>query len=344
MLGRIKELRAAGTAYSLAAILIVTASFVAADIPIWGDLGTFVWPQVGIALATLVGVALAGKGARHTLQLRLPRISDMLLCALMAILILPASLYLASLVMLVVELIFGSTMIDAALSGNVKAPWLTILTMCVCPAIFEELLFRGVVFKGMSQNLSIRKAILISALCFGLFHMDFQRLISQTLLGALCAFAVYRTKSIVAGMTIHFVNNGVAVGISLVAQMFEPMAEHEMVSTNLLSTFEVTAAELGVSTTMAIAVYVAVSLVMAAVSLAVTYAVLRAFINWTEPFHEQGDDVGPPLLATSELQPRDADAVYLRSKRTIAKACFIPGFIVIALTNLMVALMLTNVI
>ncbi len=341
MLGRIRELRASGIAYSLGAVLTVAASFVVIAIPLFGNLGVFLWPQLSIAITVAIGVFLAQKGARHTLSLEKPRATDLLLCALMALLILPSSLYLASLVMLLVELGFGSTMLDPALAGNLDTPWLTILTMCVCPAIFEELLFRGVVFKGLQRNLSIRKAILFSALFFGLFHMDFQRLISQTLLGALCAFAVFRTGSIASGMVIHFVNNAVAVGFSLIAQTSEPMIEEAALSASMLSELGKIATEFNLPMPVIAVAYIVISIAMIAASLALTYLVLRAFIRRTEPLVTR-NLAGEGPLSIAELDPFDADAAYLSRKRRAAWAWFIPGFIIIALANLTVAFTLTG--
>lgn len=99
----------------------------------------------------------------------------------------------------------------------------SILVIGGSAGICEELLFRGVIMRGL-ERLGIVKAILITSLLFGLLHLDFQKLLGTFLLGALIGFIVYRTNSIFAGMFAHFTNNTIAVLISYVSsRLFEIM-------------------------------------------------------------------------------------------------------------------------
>lgn len=82
--------------------------------------------------------------------------------------------------------------------------------------ICEEIMFRGVIQRGF-EKLGARKAILITALLFGLFHLDFQRLLGTFLLGALIGYIVYRTNSLFAGMFAHFANNSIAVVVAFLS-------------------------------------------------------------------------------------------------------------------------------
>lgn len=79
--------------------------------------------------------------------------------------------------------------------------------------ICEEVMFRGVIQRSL-ERFGASLSIVIAAFLFGLFHMDFQKLLGTFLLGILIGFIVYRTNSLFAGMFAHFANNSLAVLIS----------------------------------------------------------------------------------------------------------------------------------
>lgn len=51
----------------------------------------------------------------------------------------------------------------------------SLLAMAIMPAVFEELAFRGVILNNY-KSVGILKAILVSGLFFGLFHLDFYQI------------------------------------------------------------------------------------------------------------------------------------------------------------------------
>jgi|GEM_PF-6236578 len=74
----------------------------------------------------------------------------------------------------------------------------------------EEILFRGVLLNSF-RNKSKMFAIIFSAICFSLFHMNPQQTVYQFSLGVILAFVVIETRSIWAGVILHFLNNFVSV-------------------------------------------------------------------------------------------------------------------------------------
>ena len=91
--------------------------------------------------------------------------------------------------------------------------WL-ILLIAITPAICEELVFRGVLLQGLSREMSMAKAVVGSALVFGIFHLSFEtviRFLPTAWLGLLMAFVVWHTRSLFASMLMHFLNNATAV-------------------------------------------------------------------------------------------------------------------------------------
>ena len=94
------------------------------------------------------------------------------------------------------------------------------LFIAVMPAIFEELMFRGVFLTAYERRGSY-KAIIFSGLFFGLFHFDISRLFFTIVLGFILAYYVLRTNSIYAGMIGHFTNNFLGVLSLLVVNYYK---------------------------------------------------------------------------------------------------------------------------
>ena len=89
---------------------------------------------------------------------------------------------------------------------------LGIISIVIMAPIVEELLFRG----GMQGHL-MRKwknpawAILVSALIFGLVHGNPVQMFFASILGVVLGWVYYRTGSLLPGMLMHFINNGMSV-------------------------------------------------------------------------------------------------------------------------------------
>jgi len=88
-----------------------------------------------------------------------------------------------------------------------------LITMALGPAIAEEFFFRGFVLSSM-HKLSAFRAIIFSSLLFGLFHvmtgsvMTIERLLPTTFLGLVLGFVAWRTQSLVPGVVLHSLHNG----------------------------------------------------------------------------------------------------------------------------------------
>lgn len=92
--------------------------------------------------------------------------------------------------------------------------FVSILTVALLPAIFEELLMRGVVLNAF-RRCNRRRAIVASAFLFALLHLDLGQFVGYFVLGIFFAYVVIRTGSIYAGIIAHFFNNlsGIIWGI-----------------------------------------------------------------------------------------------------------------------------------
>ncbi len=120
--------------------------------------------------------------------------------------------------------------IDQAL-GQLQAwkqvpPWLLLLTFAVAPAIIEELCFRGFLFSTFSRVLNPVRTILLTSVLFGLFHVMtgnallIERFVPTTLMGLMLGWIAYRTGSVLPGMLMHFVHNGLLLMVGRYHEKF----------------------------------------------------------------------------------------------------------------------------
>jgi len=84
---------------------------------------------------------------------------------------------------------------------------MSIIAIGIIPALTEELFFRGLVLDGLKNNYSKRKAIILSALLFGIIHLNPWQFLSGFIMGLIAAWICIETNSILLCLFIHFFNN-----------------------------------------------------------------------------------------------------------------------------------------
>ena len=82
-----------------------------------------------------------------------------------------------------------------------------ILTVVLAP-INEECIMRGIIFTYLKKNMHVYIAITISAVYFGIFHLNVIQGVYAAVLGLFMAYLAYKYKSIIASMLFHAVFNG----------------------------------------------------------------------------------------------------------------------------------------
>ena len=78
------------------------------------------------------------------------------------------------------------------------------------PAFCEEFIHRGVLLQGI-KHCGFKKAIVISALMFGLIHFNIQQFFYAFVVGMILGFVSVVSKNIFPAMIIHFVNNFISI-------------------------------------------------------------------------------------------------------------------------------------
>ena len=88
---------------------------------------------------------------------------------------------------------------------------LTILASCVFVPIAEELLFRGILLERCKEMTGERLGILFSALLFGVIHVNVVQFLYASILGAVLAIFVVKTKRVWVAVLGHAAANLMAI-------------------------------------------------------------------------------------------------------------------------------------
>lgn len=107
-----------------------------------------------------------------------------------------------------------------SMTGDGFAPWKGILGVVVVAPIVEEIIFRGIVLRGFLKHYSVRKSILLSALLFGIIHMNPWQFVGAFVAGIILGWWYVKTNSITTTIFGHALNNGMsfiigAIGLSI---------------------------------------------------------------------------------------------------------------------------------
>ena len=89
-------------------------------------------------------------------------------------------------------------------------PIVGFLMLVIAAPILEELIFRGVILDGLLQRYSPSKSIFISALLFGIVHLNPWQFIAALLIGIFSGWVYYKTRKLSLSIIIHMTNNFLA--------------------------------------------------------------------------------------------------------------------------------------
>lgn len=95
-----------------------------------------------------------------------------------------------------------------------------ILAVGVLPAMAEELIYRGILYKGFRKFVPVVAANLLSAFVFGLMHMNMVQFVYAFVLGAAFAWVYERYKTLWAPVLMHMSANV----FSVLLTEWEPLA------------------------------------------------------------------------------------------------------------------------
>jgi len=150
---------------------------------------------------------------RQTLLLRFPRWKMIPAAAVLAVAMHPFIIAMNSLIMYLYPL---APEVKQQLDGwqsHLASADLGLLLLCfaAAPAVCEELAFRGFILSGCRNLGNNWRAIVVSAIFFGLTHSFLQQSINACLLGIVLGYVAVRSGSLLPGVVFHFLYDAMTV-------------------------------------------------------------------------------------------------------------------------------------
>jgi len=88
---------------------------------------------------------------------------------------------------------------------------ISIILVGLMPAFGEEMMFRGVILGGFKDNYTNKKAIIVSALLFGIVHLNPWQFVTAFIFGIIVGWVCLKTKSLLLCIYMHLFNNMTSV-------------------------------------------------------------------------------------------------------------------------------------
>jgi len=105
--------------------------------------------------------------------------------------------------------------------------------VALTPGLCEEIMFRGMIMKSY-EVYDRKKAIVLSAVLFGIFHFNFQNLLGPIFLGILFGILVSKTKSLFSSIIGHTINNTIALIIGFFSGHIQQTSEEMVLDTGMM--------------------------------------------------------------------------------------------------------------
>lgn len=170
-------------------------------------IGQILFSQIVYALPAIIYLMVCGTNPFKALRVNRIKISNVFLLILFTYLVMPVISLINA-----VSLVFSQNEIaDTITNITDNSPLiLGILTVGLLPAIFEESVYRGVLYNEY-RKVNPKIAIFLSALLFGLLHQNLNQFSYAFVLGLIFALVIEATDSILSTMIIHCVINSTSV-------------------------------------------------------------------------------------------------------------------------------------
>ncbi|NDI78727.1 MULTISPECIES: CPBP family intramembrane glutamic endopeptidase [Psychrilyobacter] len=107
-------------------------------------------------------------------------------------------------------------------------PYSAIFSIAVIAPIYEEIFMRGIILAGLLNRYNPKKAIIISALIFGISHFNVVQSVNAIVIGLILGMIYYKTNSLILCIAVHMTNN-------IFAMIMEGAKEYMGYSSNIIS-------------------------------------------------------------------------------------------------------------
>ena len=105
--------------------------------------------------------------------------------------------------------LFPESFLDLLNQMGANGGW-SVLMLAVLAPVMEEVLFRGILLESVREKYSSGRAIVVSALMFGVIHIIPQQVVNAFVIGLILGYIYVRTDSLWPVIIIHALNNAMA--------------------------------------------------------------------------------------------------------------------------------------
>ncbi len=148
--------------------------------------------------------------------------------------------------------------------------WVLVLIMVFMPVFIEEIGFRGILLQNYRES-GVWRGIFLSALLFGLMHMNLNQMLYASVLGILMALLMEATNSIFSAMLMHFLING-----SNVFMVYQQMQESTASMTEM---YESSLQQLGITHETLLVIMIFVYGIFAVIGIALAVPVYKGIAS-----------------------------------------------------------------
>ena len=187
----------------LTIVMMIGIQFFMMFMGIYDTMTIVMGSQLFVLLVPLIGSKICGVKLRETFRIRSIRPVSLVFIFLIAFCSFPIISLLNVLSMFFVENEVAGVAMDMYPHGL----FLSMLVMAAMPAVGEEVLMRGVIYRSYQRKSPIF-ALFASAVIFGLIHMNFNQMPYAIFLGIIMVLLIEATDSILSSMFLHFLING----------------------------------------------------------------------------------------------------------------------------------------
>ena len=124
----------------------------------------------------------------------------------------------------------GTPDFSNTVDGSTQSVLINLLSTAILPGVCEELVFRGYILQAL-RRYGDGFAITASAVLFGLLHRNVLQIPFALIMGLICGYVVVQTRNIWIAITIHTLNNAMAV---LLTALLHAESEAVYIQTNVV--------------------------------------------------------------------------------------------------------------
>lgn len=124
----------------------------------------------------------------------------------------PIAVFLNMIFVMIINTFSNTIPTTVPIPTDMKSFMFSFFVIAITPGICEEIMFRGTILSAYERKGKF-KAVLISALLFGIFHFNLFNFAGPTFLGIILGVLTIKTNSIFSSILGHIINNTIALTI-----------------------------------------------------------------------------------------------------------------------------------